>query len=159
MTPSFRERRAFCFVEILVALAVMGLAFIPVLGLFTSSQRTGQSARRLLEASLHARGLAETAVQLRSRELPAVPASAELVVHLDAVGGGGPLLPAALATLPRPAFLTARRLTLRRLADSTLLARAEVEWDSVPGEPGSQQQLQMQAVGDAEVEVELGVGN
>jgi type II secretory pathway pseudopilin PulG len=159
----FRDRSAVCLIEILVALAVLALALAPVLGLFTSSQRTGHSAHRLLAAALHARALAETAAHLRPDELPLLDPGSELELPLDAhddppggsgkdtdptAGENGQTVPPVFNTLPRPAFVLARRLLLRRLVDGTLMTRAEADWESVPGDPASRQRIEMLAVGD-----------
>lgn len=142
-----RERAGLCLLEVLMALAVLALAFLPVARLLTASSITGQSAHRLLAAALHARALAETISQLDPHELPAVSRDGQRVLGEPELSGPA-ALPAVSAT-PRPAFLTRRSIVLRRLADGTLVARAQVEWNVVPGDPGTRQVLAMQATGDA----------
>ena len=141
--------RGFSLVEVLICLVIFALALVPIINLFSESHRVGHSAHRMMEASLSAQTLLEAVGQLDVSELPAVPASSEVVLLED----GGPPTGATAGRWPQVAayfarplpFEMRRRVLAQRLPGGPLQVRVEVEWLATPGEPRTRQHQVLQS--------------
>ena len=133
-----RADRGLSLVEVLVTLVILSVSLVPIITLFTSSQRMGTSARKLVDVTLHAQTIVEALAQLDPADFPVVAAGQESTLLAD----GGPPLPGGSARFDEvaaffakpPPIAMERRVTARRLASGEMLVRIDVAWQAVVGE-------------------------
>src|SRR5687768_7386200 len=132
MRSSRPEARAVSLVEVLLAYAILAVLLAPLIGMYTQSHRTGHSAIRRVEVTLHAQMLLEGLAALAPSDLPPREGGAESVLLSDEAApapGGGPGFLKVRKWFNKPLpFQMKRNAVAEVLPGGELLLRVDVTW-------------------------------
>lgn len=72
-TGTFCEQRGFTLVEVLVAVAVLGVVVLPLMGVFTMSLRSTHAGKSQVSAAFHAQALMDAFILAEPAERVSIP--------------------------------------------------------------------------------------
>jgi prepilin-type N-terminal cleavage/methylation domain-containing protein len=145
------SREGFSLTEVMIGLVILAIAIVPIISMFTASHRTSHSARRLLDATLHAQTVLEGLASLEPADLPAIPLGADVVLVKDPggfLGGGGPRFDEVARYFARSAPFAGIRRTVsaHRAQTGELILKMEVRFRGVVSDPRTEQTLTLHSV-------------
>lgn len=145
------SREAFSLIEVLLGITILAIAIGPIVAMFTASHRTSHSARRLLDATLHAQTVLEGLASLEPADLPPIPPGADVILVKDPgafLGGGGPRFDEVARYFARSAPFPEihRTVSAHRAGTGELVLKMEVRFRAVLSDEKTEQLLTLHSV-------------
>lgn len=147
------HERGFSIIETLITLTILAVILVPIIQIFTQSQRQGVSARRLVDVVLHSQSILEALSQLEPIDFPPLPpaaqgtASAAILVNDDGRELAGSstkyqqLIKYFKEQRPKNFEDMKRELSAQKLANGEVEVFIVVTWQGVKGEDRTRQKI------------------
>jgi hypothetical protein len=139
------DRAAFSLLEVIVCLAILVLALVPLSTMFSSSHRMGHIANRHIAVTLEAQALLEAFSQLELWEFPTLNPSGETCLMSDADGsiaqGSGRWSQVVRYVKGSRMESDQRRVTANKDETGAVVITVQVDWMSVEGDRRTSQSM------------------